>query len=90
MNTEANHMPDVDEISFELRVSGRWQPITQELALSLAPSSIIRCPVCQGRVRVDRAGGPNVAHFEHVVHHRGCYREEDFDGNPRPHPKAVK
>lgn len=75
----------------ELRVLEGWQPITLEEALKLAPSQIKRCPVCHGRVRARQAGKDGaVAHFEHYERHLGCYLLDDFDGNPRPHPKALK
>jgi hypothetical protein len=66
-----DYMPDVDETHLELKVCQGWEPITRELALRLAPNSIIRCPICRGRVRTAEHAGSNVtAHFEHVVHHR--------------------
>lgn len=83
-------MDDVDKTVCEIRVLEGWQPISLELALRLGPSRKLRCPICHGRVRVVRAGRDGAAHLEHVVHHRGCHLEEDFDGNPRPHPKAIK
>jgi hypothetical protein len=31
-----------------------------------------------------------VAHFEHYERHPGCHLGDCFDGNPRPHRKALR
>jgi hypothetical protein len=32
----------------------------------------------------------NTAHFKHRISDPGCYLVETFDGNPRPHRRALK
>jgi len=84
-------MADIRETDCELKIRDGWQPITLEEALRLNPNRIKRCPVCHGRVRADQAGKNGmVAHFEHFQPHPGCYLGDAFDGNPRPHPRALK
>jgi hypothetical protein len=84
-------MADLRDIHCELRIFEGWQPITLDQALSLPPSRIKRCPVCFGRVRAHQANPDGtVAYFEHFELHLGCYLAEAFDGNPRPHRKALK
>ena len=84
-------MADSGETCCELRVREGWQPITLDEALRLHPTRIKRCPVCHGKVRAHQAGDNGmVAHFEHFEVHAGCYLASDFDGNPRPHRKALK
>jgi hypothetical protein len=84
-------MADIDETSCELKVFGGWQPITLDEVLSLHPSRIKRCPVCHGRVRAHKAADNGmVAHFEHYERHPGCHLGDCFDGNPRPHRKALR
>jgi hypothetical protein len=84
-------MADFQETECELRIQQGWQPITLADALRLAPSRVKRCPVCHGRVRANQAGTDGMAaHFEHYEIHPGCYLADAFDGNPRPHRKALK
>jgi hypothetical protein len=83
-------MSDVAETSCELRVSGWWQPTTLDEALELNPDRLMRCPVCHGRVRARHAENGVAAHFEHYIADPGCYLVDGFDGNPRPHRRALK
>jgi hypothetical protein len=84
-------MANLPDQGCELRVREGWQPITLEEALALHPSRIKRCPICHGQVRAHQAAHNGMmAHFEHVELHPGCYLGSDFDGNPRPHRKALK
>jgi hypothetical protein len=84
-------MDDIAETHCELKILEGWQPITLDEALSLHPDRVKRCPVCHGRVRAHKAGDDGAAaRFEHVQTHLGCYLASDFDGNPRPHRKALR
>jgi hypothetical protein len=84
-------MDNLRETGCELKVPGGWLPITLDEALRLNPTRLKRCPVCQGQVRAHNASDEGrVAHFEHFHLHLGCYLGDDFDGNPRPHQKALK
>jgi hypothetical protein len=84
-------MADLPKESCELRSIEGWQPISLADALRLAPSRVTRCPVCHGRVRAHQADIDGmVPHFEHYQLHAGCYLADAFDGNPRPHRKALK
>jgi hypothetical protein len=78
------------EASCELRVVGGWQPITLDEALQLNQDRVKRCPVCHGRVRARQTEEGASARFEHYVLDTGCYLIEGFDGNPRPHRRALK
>ena len=82
-------MADISEATCELRIQGGWQPITLDDAMRLSIHRVTRCPICHGRVRANNGNGA-VAHFEHIELHLGCYLVDAFDGNPRPHPKALK
>jgi hypothetical protein len=84
-------MAEILENGCDLKVREGWQPISLEEALRLPPTRIKRCPVCQGQVRAHKTGiDGTVAHFEHFKLHPGCYLGDAFDGNPRPHRKALK
>jgi hypothetical protein len=84
-------MADLRDIHCELKIFEGWQPITLNQALSLPQSRIKRCPFCFGQVRALQASTEGaVAYFEHFEPHLGCYLAETFDGNPRPHRKALK
>jgi hypothetical protein len=84
-------MDDLRETGCELRILQGWEPITLEEALKLHPDRVKRCPICHGRVRAQKAADDGmVARFEHFEVHPGCYLESAFDGNPRPHRKALK
>jgi hypothetical protein len=83
-------MEETREPTCELKVQGGWQPITLKEAL-LNRSRPKRCPVCHGRVRAHHVDHNGMApHFEHYEADDGCYLSENFDGNPRPHRKAIK
>jgi hypothetical protein len=82
-------MADIRETGCELKIRGGWQPITLDEALQLAPSRIKRCAICHGQVRAHAGTDGMVAHFEHFKLHPGCYLGDAFDGNPRPHLKAL-
>lgn len=74
----------------ELHANGSWHPIDLELALKMPKSRRIRCPECHGRVRAHRLGkNGEVAHMEHLERNKGCSRGDCFDGNHRPHPRAL-
>jgi hypothetical protein len=84
-------MDDLPNESCELRIIEGWEPISLADALLLAPSRVKRCPVCHGRLRAHQADSDGMAaHFEHFELHLGCYLADAFDGNPRPHRKALK
>jgi hypothetical protein len=84
-------MDDLPNESCELRIIEGWEPISLADALLLAPSRVKRCPVCHGRLRAHQADSDGMAaHFEHFELHLGCYLVDAFDGNPRPHRKALK
>ena len=84
-------MDDLRDQGCELKIREGWQPITLEDALGLNPDRKMRCPVCHGRVSAHPAEANGMAaHFEHVVFHSGCHLLEAFDGNPRPHLKALR
>jgi len=75
----------------ELKIREGWQPIRLEEALQLHSDRKMRCPVCHGRVDACSADmNGNTTHFKHRISDPGCYLVEAFDGNPRPHRKALK
>jgi hypothetical protein len=82
-------MKDGEQRYCEIKVKGYWERVAIEQALLLSPDRRMRCPICHGRVQI---GAKNSA--EAVIEHHdkspGCYLTEEFDGNPRPHPKAMK
>jgi hypothetical protein len=84
-------MEEIRENGCELKIFGGWRPITLEEALAMQATRIKRCPICHGRVRVHPTSVDGlVAHFEHFELHPGCYLGDGFDGNPRPHRRALK
>lgn len=78
------------EPAAELHANRTWNPISIAVALSMPRSRRMRCPECHGRVRAHREGTTGQrAHMEHYERHTGCSRGDCFDGNSRPHPRAL-
>ena len=75
----------------ELYANSTWHLITIEQALTSYAERELRCPECHGAVQPHNASkdGSMLAHFEHKVGHPGCSLGHYFDGDPRPHPKAL-
>jgi hypothetical protein len=75
----------------ELHLRGAWTAIDLETALKLDKGRTKRCPECHGQVRAHAvAKNGMVAHFEHYDGHAGCSLGDRFDGNHRPHPRALR
>jgi len=67
----------------------RWEIISAKEALRLNPLTLMRCPECHGRVRV-QLGGLRGACFAHLLRHDGCSLVSTFSGTRERHPKPVE
>jgi hypothetical protein len=84
-------MAEVRNDTCEVKVHRVWTEVTIDKALWLDAYKVMRCPACHGRVTAIEASTTNgmPAHFEHVVPHTGCPRDDSYSGIPSPHPQPL-
>jgi hypothetical protein len=85
-------MAVLDPPTCEVKIEGKWRPVSLDEAVRRYAGSVKRCPGCHGRVSINGAySGPSFGKtMRHWRAHSGCpLKPETFSGKASPHPQAL-
>lgn len=83
-------MSPYDLQTCEAKITGSWQVVGLDEALSTHITALKRCPVCHGPIMIKTFGSGDTPRSFHRGSHTGCPRASTmYSGTPTQHPDPV-